>query len=385
MEKKNKENVCVIFGGKSVEHDISIITGVQLLKSLDKNKYNIIPIYITKEGVWLENKDFFDIKTFSKNSEIKGQEVFLQGKSLFIKKKNRAKKKIDIDFVYLALHGSFGENGSIQGLLEMNNISYSSCNVLGSSVTMDKYQTKLVCKALNIKVAKYKIVLEDDFVVDFENVYKDLKFLSFPVIVKPNSLGSSIGITFCKNKMELRNALSFAFLFDDKVIVEKVIDNLRELNLSVMGNSYELELSNIEEVKITKDFLTFENKYMGNKKKSSSGMENLDRIVPAHINKEVKDKIEEYGKTFYKKLGLKGVVRIDFLLDDKTNEVYLNEANSIPGSMANYLWKDKYNFNEFLEKLKDYSIKEKFRKDKKLLSFSSSVLSNYKEGSKILK
>ncbi|NCB48425.1 MAG: D-alanine--D-alanine ligase [Clostridia bacterium] len=377
--KTKKQVVAVIFGGKSVEHDISIITGEQVLCNLNIEKYEVLPIYISKQNEWYFSKTFFDINTFSENEAFKQCKKVCLGQkgNLFVVKGKKQKLFKKIDFAFLALHGNLGENGSIQGLLEMCDVPYSSPNVFGSSVCMNKLFTKYVCKALEINVVNFKEIFEKDYIENI-NIIDDLKPLNFPIIVKPNNLGSSVGISFCENESELKNAISFAFLFDKEVLVEEAVTNLRELNIAILGNNLSIELSSIEEVKIEKDFLTFENKYYGGTK----GMESQKRICPAKIDENTENTIKEYGKKIFSSLGLKGCVRIDFLLDDKTKKVYLNEINTIPGSMANYLFKNKYSFSNLLEKLMNYALKEREFEQKKIVRFSSSVLEKFNANAK---
>lgn len=377
--KIRKPVVAVLFGGKSVEHDISIITGVQVLCNLDKEKFEVLPIYISKQNEWYFSETFFDINTFSQNDATKQSKKICLGenKNLYFIKNKKQKLFKQLDFAFLALHGNLGENGSVQGLLEMCDVPYSSPNVFGSSVCMNKLATKYVCKALDINVVNFKEIFEKDYIDDID-IIDNLSDLNFPIIVKPNNLGSSVGISFCENKSQLNNALSFAFLFDKEVLVEEAVTNLRELNVAILGNSFSCEVSSIEEVKIEKNFLTFENKYYGGGK----GMESQKRIYPAQIDKNIENTIKEYGEKIFLNLGLKGCVRIDFLLDDKLKKAYLNEINTIPGSMANYLFKDIYSFPTLLEKMMKYAMSEREIEKKKIVRFSSSVLEKFNANAK---
>lgn len=383
----SKRNVAVIFGGKSVEHDISIITGVQTLNSLDKTKFNIFPIYISKNGTWYTSNEFFNIKTFTNLN-------FLQNKStqkvslinqgiLLLHNKKKTIEHTKIDFAFLAMHGGFGENGALQGFLDVCGVSYSSPNVYSSSVCMNKVATKILLKSADINVTNFKVLQQETYnKLGYKEIEKSLQNLRFPLIVKPCNLGSSVGITFCKNAARLKDAISFAFLFDSCVLVEEVVENLREVNLSILGDTSNLETSVIEEVSMSDDFLTFENKYLNNG--SSKGMENTTRIIPAKLEKAIEDKVIEFGTKAYKFLGCKGLVRIDFLIDGKTSEVYLNELNTIPGSLSNYLWKDKgYNFTELLNKMMEYSLLEKEKEQSKVTNFSSNVLANFEKCDKL--
>ena len=298
----NKTNVAVIFGGKSVEHDISIITGVQTLNNLDKQKYNIFPIYITKEGKWLYSQNFFDIKVFTKDikflSDVKPVSLSTFNSSLFIVKAKKQKLLTKLDFAFLATHGAMGENGSLQGYLDMCNLPYTSCGVESSAVCMNKALTKLVLEKNDVESTKYTVLTPDDYKKGFVHILKQINNLVFPLVVKPSNLGSSIGINLCKNKTSLKNAISFAFLFDNLVIVEEAVQNLREFNIAVMGNSVKQELSDIEEVFSKNEFLTFESKYLNNS--NSKGMEATDRKIPALITEETKEIIQTSALKIFK-------------------------------------------------------------------------------------
>ena len=383
---EEKRNVIVLFGGKSVEHDISIITGVQTLNAINKIKYNIIPIYITKNGEFLSSEAFFNIKTFSNNnlSKINYKKVILTNDSyLYFYKGKKLKQWLKVDFAFLATHGGLGENGELQGFLDVCNIAYSSSNVLSSSIGMNKLATKQILSSQKINQADYFVINQKDFNKNIKNINQPVKEMGFPIIVKPATLGSSIGISFCKTITNVKNAISFAFLFDKTVIIEKAVENLREFNISAIGNEFNCELSDIEEVLIKKDILSFENKYL-NKESSSKGMENTTRKFPAEINYELEKKIKDIANKVYFLLNCKGVVRFDFLVNDKTQEVYFNEVNTIPGSLSNYLWTKKgYSFEKLLDKIMDYCLESKKNKESKVSNFSSNVLKQFKNSSKL--
>ncbi|MGN0798330.1 MAG: D-alanine--D-alanine ligase family protein [Christensenellales bacterium] len=371
-----KRNVAVFFGGVSVEHDISVITGLQVLANLDRERENVIPIYIAKDGRFLTDEKFWDIESFADGGNFaKAKQVILgEGGRLFWEKGKRAKLLCKIDFAYLALHGGMGESGCVQGLLDCCGVKYSSCDCHASSVCMNKFLTKLVAKEQKIPVAKGVLLVERDKNIPAEELFERVKGLNYPIVVKPNNLGSSIGITFCKDQEMLQGAVSFAFLFDREVLCEEAVCNLRELNIACLGAGDMCECSLVEEVTPNNDFLTFENKYLGGGK----GMESQKRIVPASVSKKILNRIEIYAKKMFEAVKMKGCVRMDFLMDEKTETVYLNEVNPIPGSLANYLWGNKgYSFGDLLEKMKDYSAFESDEKDKKVTQFSSSVLKNF--------
>ncbi len=376
--EKGKQTVAVIFGGISVEHDISIITGVQVLNVLKNSKYNVLPIYITKLGEWLSGDKLWDIKSFVDFSKKGLKKVFPMQNGIKIGKLI-GEKELKIDFAYLALHGAKGENGGVQGLMEVCDIPYSSCGVLGSSLCTNKYLAKLLCKSKKIPVVSGTLLKEEDKSKDFDFIQKRLARLKYPLIVKPNNLGSSIGVTFCNNPKELKDAISFAFMFDAEVLVEKAVENLVEYNIALVGNRFKCEVSNIEEVTPDNRILSFEGKYMGGGK----GMEGQSRIVPANIDASLQKKIENIAKKIYKLFEMKGIVRLDFLFDKKNKQLYFNEANTIPGSLSNYLFKNhNYTFFDLLEKAKDYCLAEKEILSQKYTKFNSTVLKNVQIGSK---
>lgn len=385
-EINKRKTVAVIFGGCSVEHDISIITGVQTLCNLDKVKFNIVPIYISKDGRWLTSDSFFNIKSFVKdiNPSKDIYEILLTNDGNIYKLKG--KKYVfynKISFAYFALHGGVGENGGVEGYVETLKIPYSCCGILSSAVCMNKLAAKNILNQNEVSTTRHICLYKHDLTNKFQDILDKLNGFKFPLIVKPCSLGSSIGINFCKNKTQLKNALSFAFMFDDCVLVEEVVENLREFNIAVMGNEISQELSDIEEVFSTKEFLTFESKYL-NGNSSKKGMENTDRIIPAKIPVEVNKKLCDYALKAFKVLNCSGIVRIDFLYNNKTEELYLNELNTIPGSLANYLWKTKkYNFKQILNKLYDFGMQTFENKQKNIIKFSTNVLSRFEKGEKL--
>lgn len=375
------KNIVVIFGGKSTEHDISIISAFQVMQNLNRKKYNIIPVYISKNSKWFYGKKLFSLNSF-KNFSTKGlSEVSILPNSNFLFKKSIAGyikfKKIDV--VIPVLHGMNGEDGTIQGLLELSNIPYSSCGVLSSSIGMDKVVMKKFFESIDIPICEYQTILKYEL-PDFKE--SDL-LIDFPIIIKPANLGSSIGISMCNNFNELLEGLKVAFSFDNKVVIEKAIVNLKEINISVVGYKNQIEVSVTEEPKSWHEFLNFEDKYISNATKNSSksgatsskGMATNKRIIPARISKKNIQLIENYSRRIFKKLDCKGVIRIDFMYDKLYKKLYCNEINTIPGSFAFYLWQENgVSFTHLLDKLVEIAIKS--NEDKKFLcyDFESKVL-----------
>ncbi len=423
-----KKNVLIIYGSDSTEHDISILSAMQIYNAVDKDKYNVTMVYISRNGKWYTGQKLDRIDTY-KNFDIKSlKEVSIlpNNNLLYIKHFNSFKPHKKVDCAILSLHGKNGEDGTIQGLLELAKIPYTSSGVLGSCVGLDKILMKQIFEANNVPITKHEILLKSEYDSENFDITRITKKLKFPVVVKPNSLGSSIGISFAKNKEELLDALNIAFMFDDKVIIEKCIKNLLEVNISVLGDGADCILSQTEEVQNESGLLSFEKKYLSNTPSKTSkkenlqknnvkwqknsqnnqnlikkdikiknlsvktqnnlttystkiGMQNLGRIMPARISKEQSRLINRLAKKIFEITNSKGVVRIDFMIDKKTSQVYANEINTIPGSFAFYLWQRKgYDFTKLADKLIDIAINHFKQKSKLLSTFNSSVLGDKK-------
>lgn len=389
-----KKNLAVIFGGKSTEHDISILSAMQVIENLDKQKYNILPIYIAKSGVWYFGEKLKKIDGF-RNFNTKGlKQVAILPCSdyLFIKKMFGLKKHIKLDCVMPIMHGMNGEDGSLQGLLELANLPYTSCGILASSIGMSKLAQKQFFEATDIPVVPYSSLTKTEFEKLKHKVVLDKS--KFPVVVKPNRLGSSIGITLCKSNRQLNKALELGFKFDDLCVIEKAVKSLKEINLSVMGYKDDITFSATEEPIKSHGILSFADKYCSNKKggklklspqglinkpknlgAKQNGMQNLDRIVPAKLDSETKKLLYDYAKTIFTNFECKGVIRIDYIFDKKTKKLYVNEVNTIPGSLGYYLWEySGISFSEELDKIIEIALKDFNDKNAKTFSFDSSVL-----------
>lgn len=390
-----KIKVGVIFGGESVEHEVSIISALQAINNIDKNKYIVVPIYISKDNVWYTGKDLCDISIYNdldkvkKNSKsvslckVDNEYCLLQTKGLL----NKIVDKIDIAFPIV--HGQNVEDGSLAGYLETVGIPYVGPNVLGASLGQDKVVMKQVFESSNIPVVDYVWFYENDYINDEEKYLRDIKKLEYPVLVKPASLGSSVGINFVKNENEIKDAINEAFTYDDKIVVEKAVENLIEVNCSVLGDKNMQSTSVIEQVLSNNQILTYEDKYIGDSKKSgvkSKGMASTNRIIPARINKELAHSVSNISKDVFKVLNLSGVCRIDFLINSKTNDVFVNEPNTIPGSLSYYLWeKSNIKYSELLDRLISISIKNYKDRRKKVFSFDTNILKNYNKNSSFKK
>ena len=384
----------VIFGGVSVEHEISIISAVQAMNAVDKEKYDIVPIYIAKDRTWYTGKmlmdidvykDFEDLKKFATKVTMykKDNSFYLQSMGLF--------KRIveEVDVVFPIVHGANVEDGTIAGYLETIGVPYVGSRVLGAALGQDKVVMKQVFAACDLPIVPYTWFFDNEYLNDADKITKEIKKLGYPVIVKPATLGSSVGITVVKDEEALDDAIMDAITYDTKIVVEKMVDNLVEVNCSVLGDYEYQQTSVLEEVMSSDEFLTYKEKYLGGGKKTgaSKGMASTSRVVPARISDKLTEEVKEIAKGAFKALNLSGICRIDFLIDKKENKVYINEPNTIPGSLAFYLWEPSgKKYSVLLDEAITLAIKDYKNRSRKIYSFESNILSNYGiKGSKGLK
>ena len=392
-----KIKVGVIFGGETVEHEVSIITAVQAMENMNKDKYEIVPIYISKDRTWYTGKMLMDIDVYQDFNELKryAKEVVLvktkEGFNLQSTKGLFRRNVADIDIAFPIVHGNNAEDGTLQGYLDSVGIPYVGSRVLGSALGQDKVIMKQIFKDTKLPIVDYIWFFDCEYADDCDKIFEKVEKLGYPVIVKPATLGSSVGITYVKDDKSLAGAIEEAMKYDTKIVVEKAVSNLVEVNCSVFGNYAHQETSVIEEVSSEEEFLTFEDKYIGGSKGKlkgpSKGMASASRIIPARISKDLENKIKETSKEAFKVLNLSGVCRIDYLIDKKTNKFYINEPNTIPGSLAFYLWEPAgKKYMDLLDEMITLAIKDYKNRSRKIYSFESNILSNYGiKGSKGLK
>lgn len=380
--------VGVIFGGETVEHEISVITAVQAMEHMNKEVYDIIPIYISKDRIWYTGDMLKDIEVYRDFNELKKyakQVVLTKTKEGFFLQRTTGlfrKNVTDIDVAFPIVHGNNAEDGTLQGYLDSVGIPYVGSRVLGSALGQDKVVMKQVFESAGLPIVDYVWFYDNEYTNDPDSIFAKVKKLGYPVIVKPATLGSSVGITFVKNEEELGEAIENAINYDVKIIVEKAVQNLVEVNCSVFGNYANQETSVIEEVTSDEDFLTYADKYVGGSKGklkggSSKGMASASRIIPARISDELKKQVEETSIKVFKLLNLGGVCRIDYLIDKKSNKLYINEPNTIPGSLAFYLWEPAgKKYQDLLDDMITMAIRDYKNRAKKTYSFESNILSN---------
>ena len=341
-----KIKLAVIFGGMSTENEVSIISGTSVIKNINKEKYEIFPIYIDKKGTWHkypENQSLMNIK---------------ENISKFIKIENVTEYIKKFDVVFPVLHGLYGEDGTIQGMLELLKIPYVGCNVLASSVGMDKAYTKVIFEKANLKQADYiyirkndnkYIFVEKDFSEEILNiediVEKIVKNITFPMFVKPSNSGSSVGVRKVVSKEELKNAIEYASSFDKKIIIEQGIKG-KEVECAVLGNEI-VKSSCVGEIIPAEEFYSYDDKYNNSDSKT---------LIPANISEEISEKIQYLAIKAFKAINGAGLARVDFFVEDATQEVYINEINTMPGftsiSMYPKLWeKSGIQYEDLLDKL----------------------------------
>ena len=393
-----KIKVGVLFGGKTVEHEISIISAIQAIGHLDKNKYDVIPIYITKGNEFYIGEKIGDIKSYTDITSLlkESQRVIMlneDGKVKLIRypMKKFGKNELDyIDIAFPVVHGTNVEDGTLQGYLQMFNIPYVGCDVLSSAVGMDKYVMKTVLKDNGIPVLDCKCFTAKQYDDDVDAVIATVEEkIGYPVIVKPVNLGSSIGISKAENRDELYDSLDTAFRYASKVLIETAVQNLKEINCSVLGDYEEAEASECEEPVSSDKILTFAEKYIGDGSAKgakgtkggvkgsggSKGMATLKRKIPADITDEQRTLIREYAVKAFKVLGCGGVSRIDFMMDTKTGNIWLNEINTIPGSLSFYLWEPLgVKYTELLDRMISLALKRERENSSITYTFDSNVL-----------
>ena len=386
-----KIKIGVIFGGRSVEHEISIITANQAINSINKEKYEIIPIYVSKKGLMYTGEELLKLESFRNLDDLLKKltqiTIVNDGQNINIVRfpmKNFGKNIINtIDIAFPTMHGTNGEDGTISGFLEMLNIPYIGCDILSASVGMDKIMMRRVLKEAKLPSLDYVSFYATDYIKEEEKYIKQVEEkLRYPVIVKAGNLGSSVGIKKAKDTESLKDAIEYAMQFSDRIMIENAIVNLKEVNCSVMGDTSNAHPSECEEPVGSDEILSYQDKYVsGGKTKTgevsggSKGMATLKRKLPAEISEEMKKQIQELAVETFKVLGCNGVSRIDFLVDKDTNEVYVNEINTIPGALSYYLWEATgKTFEQEIDELVEIALKRKREKEKLVFSYDQNIL-----------
>ena len=397
----SKMNIAVIFGSRSCEHDVSIISALQLIEAAKQAGFNVIPVYISREGLWYTGEALDKIETFREfNPMGKGitrvnLDVSANAGDLWAWPPQRAGlfAKVPapiahIDVAIPVLHGLHGEDGTVQGMLEMANIPYASSGVLGSSVGMDKIAMKQLLKGAGYPVLDFVWFTRDQLKLERESIIENIeRKIKYPAFVKPAALGSSIGVSKASNREELEKAIDLAASYDRRILVEVGINHPVEINCAALGYGEEVRTSVCEmPVPSTGDkFLNFFEKYLRNagaKGESSRGMKSLSRVVPAPIGDDLTGRIQKMTKEIFKLLDCRGTVRIDFILDEN-DVLYVNEPNTIPGSLAFYLWKEcGVSFAKLVEIMVEDALRAHADKNTNVYAFDSTILQKVAAGVK---
>ena len=396
-----KIKVGVIFGGESAEHEVSIISAIQAINKMNEEKYDIIPIYITKDRQWYTGAMLKDIDSYQDLSLIKKYAtnvVLVEKNNRFIlqKKKGLFKREVaEIDIAFPIVHGTNVKDGVLQGYLQTIGIPFVGPNTYAGVVGQDKVFMKAIFEKEDLPLSKYVWFYDSEYKTDKDEVLKKISKLKYPLIVKPATTGSSIGISYAEDEAKLCEAIDDAINYDTKILVEEVVENLKEVNISVLGNYEHQKLSVIEEVNGHNKFLTYEDKYIGGGKtkakfgvksvpscKGSKGMLSASRKIPADLSDKLKEEVETVAKKAFKALGSSGCCRIDFLIDSKKNKVYVNEINSIPGSLAFYLWEPLgKDYTELLDDMINIGIKDYKKRSSKTYTFDTNILQGFANNS----
>ena len=389
-----KVKLGVLFGGKSVEHEVSIISALQAAASINREKYDVVPIYMTKKNEFYIGEEIGKIESYRDGIPQllkKSQQVLMIPATGHVELLHYPLKKLGkslietIDVLFPIVHGTNVEDGALQGYLKTLGVPFVGCDVLASALGMDKYMMKCVWKAAGLPVLDclrvgYKAYMEapEAFLDKVE------KEIGYPVIVKPIDLGSSVGIRKALDRAELSDAMDYAVQFAHKVLVERAVEHLKEINCSVLGDFDEAQASECEEPVSSDRILTYEEKYLkkgGSKGEGSDGMASLSRIIPANISEEERAFVRETAVKAFQALDCCGVSRIDFMMDSATREIWINEINTIPGSLAFYLWEPMgVKYTELLDRMIDLALKRDRDQAEISYAFDTNILAGVSFG-----
>ncbi len=379
-----KMRIGVIFGCETVEHEVSIISAIQAMKEMDSDKYEVIPIYISKEKEWYTGNILKDIDNYQDLDNLKryAKEITLYNKKghFVLQSKKGLKRIIDeIDIAFPIVHGVNAEDGTLHGYLELIGIPYVGCSMYAGVLGQDKVFMKQIFETENIPITNYIWFFDSEYKENSEEIINKIKKLKLPVMVKPAKLGSSVGISKVSKIEDINDAIEEAMQYDEKIVVEEAVENLIEINCSVLGNYEYQQTSEIEEVLGIDEFLSYKDKYIGDTKGiKSKGMLSTNRIIPARISDDLKKEVRDIAKNVFKIINASGVSRIDFLIDKKKNKIYVNEINTIPGSLSFYLWEPiGKKYTNLLDDLIFLAIKRYKKRNKMLFSFETNILKNY--------
>lgn len=379
-----KTTIGVFFGGRSTEHEISVISANQAINAIDKDKFDVVPIYITKQGKWYTGDALLEISNYRNTTSLleKCQEVYMKpiygDYNLYKAKKPMFGSDVfaKFDVVIPVLHGSNGEDGIFEGVLETIGIPYAGCSTLASANGMDKITMKMILQASGIPVVDYLWFTDRQWFEKRDELIADIeKKLGYPVIVKPANLGSSVGIGRAHDREDLIDKINTAEQYSSRIIVEHMVDNLQEINCSVLGDCDDYQTSVLEEPIKSGEILSYTDKYMGGSK-GKTGMQSAQKRIPADLPESETARIKDLaGKTFAV-LSCHGVSRVDMIIDRDNRNIYVNEINTIPGSLSFYLWEASgIKFDKLMERLVSLALKRKRDELTKTVSYDQNIFS----------
>lgn len=387
-----KIKVAVLFGGESVEHEVSIISAKQAMEALDSEKYEVIPVYISKNRDLYCGEELRDLRQYKDMNALlsKVPQVVMVKKNQIVTiepvKKGLFTKPINtVDVVIPVVHGTNGEDGTLQGYLEMLKVPYAGCDVVAAAVGQDKVVMKHMFETAKLPMTPWFWLYGHEFESKKTEILAKANELGYPLVLKPACLGSSVGIVIAHNDEEFIAGIEEAGSFDFKIVVERMVEHLREINCSVLGSCFNAKASVLEEVGKNDEILSYQDKYQGggskgSKSQASKGMASTTRIVPAQLSDEQTVMIQNLALEAFHLLGSSGVCRIDFMMNDKTKEIMINEINTIPGSLAFYLWSPvDVNFTNLMDELIKIALERYRKKEKMTFSYETNLLKNYSE------
>jgi D-alanine-D-alanine ligase len=381
-----KTNIGVFFGGRSTEHEISVISANQAMHAIDRNQFDVTPIYITKNGKWYSGDALLDVANYRDIPALlaKCTEVYMRpiydDYTLYSVKKSffsaEPKAFANLDVVIPVLHGSNGEDGTFQGILQATGIPFAGCDVLSSANGMDKITMKMILAASDIPVVDYVWFTDKQWYAQRDSlIAKVEEKLGYPVIIKPANLGSSVGISRADSREALIEKVGAAEKYSTRIIVEHLVEQLQEINCSVLGNCDEYQMSVLEEPIKSGEILSYQDKYMGGTK-GSKGMQASQKRIPAELPEDLTKRIQFLAGETFRVLGCHGVSRVDVMVDRKDNAVYVNEINTIPGSLSFYLWEATgISFDKLMAKLVSLALKRKRDMSLKTVSYDQNIFS----------
>ncbi|MDD7404696.1 MAG: D-alanine--D-alanine ligase [Bacteroidales bacterium] len=377
-----KTNVGVFFGGRSTEHEISVISASQAMSAINKDKYDVTPIYISKQGKWYTGEALLDIANYKDIPSLlkKVEEVYMAPQygdyNLYRVKKPMFGSAVltTLDVVIPVLHGTNCEDGIFEGVLETIGIPYAGCNTLSSANGMDKITMKMILQACDIPVVDYVWFSDKQWFSQRDALIEKIESkLGYPVIVKPANLGSSVGIGRAVNREQLIEKIDGAEIYSTRIIVEHMVEELQEINCSVLGDCDEYRTSVCEEPIKSGEILSYEDKYMGGSK-GAKGMQASQKRIPAELPDEVTKRIQFLAGETFRVLSCHGVSRVDVIIDRSNSNIYVNEINTIPGSLSFYLWEATgIPFDKLMDTLVDLALKRKRESGMKTVSYDHNI------------